>query len=84
MFGKKAQAEKLFNSLKEKAKHEYIPPVFFFSMYKVRGDIDQAFEWFERACEDCDIYLPFCLNWPDCSMRVPDDKKFTELLKKWD
>ena len=80
--GEKTEAEKLFNSLKERAKHEYIPPTFFFAIHRVRGNMDQAFKWLERACEDRDIWLPYCLVWPDDIYRIPYDQRSTELLKK--
>lgn len=78
MFGKKAQAEKLFNSLKEKAKHEYIPPVFFFSMYKVCGNIDQAYEWLERACEEHDNFLICVISLPPeiAAVKIFDEPRF--------
>jgi len=82
IFGKKPQAEKLFNSLKETAKHEYVPPTFFFMIYKVSGDMDQALKWLERACEDRDIYLPYHLINPENIYRIPYDQRSTELLKK--
>jgi serine/threonine protein kinase/Tfp pilus assembly protein PilF len=82
LFGKKPQAEKLFNSLKKRAKDEYIPPSFFFMIYKVSGDLELANKWLEIACKVRDIYLPFSLpHTVDC-IRIPYDQKSTELLKK--
>jgi len=81
--GKKTEAEKLFNSLKERAKDEYIPPSFLFVIHKVRGDMELAFKWLERACEDRDIYLPYyLLPQPEDHLIIPYDKKSTELLRK--
>jgi serine/threonine protein kinase/Flp pilus assembly protein TadD len=80
--GKKLRGEKLFNSLREKAKHEYIPPMFIFWLYKVSGDTELAYKWLERACEERDIWLPFG---PDNSIeayRIPYDRRSTELLEK--
>ncbi len=82
LFGKKPQAEKLFNSLKKRAKGEYIPPSFFSMIYKVSGDLELANKWLEIACKVRDIYLPFgLLPTVDC-LRIPYDQKSAELLKK--
>ena len=80
--GKKIEAEKLFNSLEKRVKEEYIPASFIFVIHKVRGDMDLAFKWLEKACEDRDIYLPFHLIHIEDYLLIPYDKKSTELLKK--
>jgi hypothetical protein len=68
--------------LKEKAKREYIPPMFIFWLYKVSGDTELAYKWLERACEERDIWLPFGPNNSIEAYRIPYDRRSTELLKK--
>jgi len=80
--GRKSEAEKLFNSLKERAKKKYMPPTFFISLHKALGDLDQAYKWLEKACDEHDIWLPFCLVFTDDDMRLPFDQRSAELLKK--
>ena len=80
--GAKAEAEGLLESLNKRAKHEYVPSFLLFFINKARGDLDQAFKWLERACQDRDIILPYGLIWPDDSFLIPYDQKSTELLKK--
>jgi serine/threonine protein kinase/Tfp pilus assembly protein PilF len=80
--GRKAEAEKLLNSLKERAKKKYMPPTFFISLHKALRDLDQAYAWLERACDEHDIWLPFCLVFTDDDMRLPFDQRSAELLKK--
>ena len=80
--GARAEADKLFDSLKERAAHAYVPSEFFRSIYKVRGDLDQAYKWLEKACEDRDLYLPYNLVDPNDDLRIPYDQRSTELLKK--
>jgi serine/threonine-protein kinase len=80
--GAKAESDKLFDGLKERAKREYVPPFYFFALYKGRGDLNQAFNWLEKACEDRDLWLPYGLVWPDDAYRIPYDQKSAELLKK--
>jgi tetratricopeptide (TPR) repeat protein len=80
--GRKADVEKLFKKLEEMAKEEYIPASFFFIFYKFQGNTELAFKWLEKACEDRDIYLPYHLILIEDYLRIPYDKKSTELLKK--
>lgn len=80
--GKKTEAEKLFNNLTERAKQHYIPSTFFSSIHKLYGNLDQAYMWLEKACDEHDIWLPFFLVWPDEEYRIPFDKRSAELLKK--
>ncbi len=62
--GKKAQADKLFESLKQRSKQEYIFPMVFCWIHLVRGDLDQAYEWLERACVEYDNLLICIVNCP--------------------
>jgi len=80
--GRTDEAEELLKELEEKAKHRFIPPQFFFSMYKTRGDLDRAFEWFERAVEERDPMLVFCLTWPGEDWQMPDEPRFHAALDR--
>ncbi len=83
--GKKAQADKLFESLKQRSKQEYIFPMSFCWIHLVRGDLDQAYEWLERACEEHDSILVWILAVPReiVAVKIIDEPKFKELLKKY-
>jgi len=80
--GKKAKAEKLFDSLKQRSRDEYVPPIFFYLINKFRGDQDKAFEWVKRACEEHDSYVPWYRVCPIESWRIPDEPRFQALLEK--
>lgn len=80
--GARQEADKLFASLQEKAKHEFVPSYCFFVVYKARGELDQAFNWLEKACEDSTYFLAYAIIWPDDIYHVPYDQRSTELLKK--
>jgi len=80
--GARQEADKLFASLQEKAKHEFVPSYLFFVVYKARGELDQAFNWLEKACEDSTYLLAYAIIWPDDIYHVPYDQRSTELLKK--
>ena len=81
-FGKKAKTEKLFDSLKQRSRDEYVPPILFYWIHKVRGDQDKAFEWLERACNEHDSFLPWFKVDPIKGWRIPDEPRFKALLKK--
>ena len=76
------EADELLNEVEDEAKHKFIPPLYLFSMYKVRGDLDRAFEWFEKAVEERDSMLPFCLTWPGDELRIPDEPRFHQALDR--
>jgi len=80
--GKKDKAEKLFDSLKQRSRNDYVPPMLFYLIHRVRGDMDHAFEWLERACNEHDIILPWIIVIPIESLRIPDEPRFKALLKK--
>ena len=80
--GARVKAERLFESLSEKAKRGYLPSYFLFAVNKSRGDLDQAFKWLERACEDRDILVPYGLVMPEDAFHIPYDQKSAELLQR--
>ena len=80
--GKKEQAEKLINSLEQKLKKEYVPPSCFIPYHLLRGDLDQAYKWLERAIDEHDAYLYYWISLPIEIYRITDDPRFNTLLKK--
>ena len=80
--GKKDKAEKLFDSLKERSRDEYVPSMYLFVIHKVRGEYDHAFECLKRACNEHDSSLPYYRVAPEW-FRIPDEPRYTELLKKY-
>jgi serine/threonine-protein kinase len=80
--GRTGEADGLLKELQEKAKHRFIPPSYFFSMYKTRGDLDRAFEWFEKAVEERDFMLVFCQTWPGEEWHLPDEPRFHKALDR--
>ena len=59
IYGDKKAAERFFDDLKERAKHEYIPPICFAYICLTRGDMDSGFEWVKKAHEERDSFLPW-------------------------
>ncbi len=81
-FGDKDVAERLFNSLKKRASREYIQPMGFAMIYLIRGEMDQAFEWVKKACEERDSFLPWFRVTPLDCMQLPSDPRIDELLDR--
>jgi len=81
-FGNKDKVDKLFDTLKKRTRHEYVPPLCFYYIHKVRGENDHAFEWLERACNEHDSFLPWLKIAPIEKHRIPDEPRFKVLLKK--
>jgi len=81
-FGKKSETEKIFDSLKQRSRDEYVAPMCFYWIHKVRGDHDQAFEWVKRACEEHDSFLPWLRVSPIEIARIPDEPRFQALLEQ--
>ncbi len=81
-FGDKEVAERLFESLKKRASHEYIQPMGFIVIYLARGEADQAFEWVKKACEERDSFLPWFRVTPLDCMHFPSDPRINELLDR--
>ena len=78
----KGQGERLFKALKERSKYEYLPPMGFFYIHLFRGEPDQAFEWFKKAFEQRDSFFMWCLDIPLKSYYIPDEPRYSALLKK--
>jgi tetratricopeptide (TPR) repeat protein len=52
--GERDEALRLFESIDERARHEYVPPFAFALAYVGLGDREKAFAWLERGVEQHD------------------------------
>jgi len=80
--GKFQQGDMILDALKEKAKEEYVPASYISYIYLSRGETDEAYKWWKKACDDRDFMLPFFLNWPISFFRIPEEKRFQDLIDK--
>lgn len=79
--GQRDQAQKLLGDLKERAKQEEIPSIYFAVLYSGLDEKDQAFEHLQKVYEEGSGFLPYLkVNrfWDN----LRSDPRFTELLKK--
>jgi TolB-like protein/Tfp pilus assembly protein PilF len=79
--GNTAEARALLKRLHTMASHGYVPPTSFAWIHLGLGEIDSAFEWLNRAVDECDQYMM-----PIKSYRFFDpiraDPRFQALLRK--
>jgi len=68
-------------TLREEAKHEYVPPTDFAQAYAQLGDNEQAMAWLEKAYEERDGYVAYIKTWP---MYDPlrGDPRFQALMER--
>jgi adenylate cyclase len=77
--GKKVEADKLFESFKNRAESEYVPATCFYMIHRVRGEEDLALDWLKRACNEHDTVLPFFLK--DTPVLIPKGSVYMSLVK---
>src|SRR5882724_497821 len=79
--GKRDEAQKILNDLKEQSKQGYVSPKAFAMVYMGLGDKDQAFEWFNKTVEE----NPYWIAWLKVDPRfdsLRSDPRFDALLRR--
>jgi TolB-like protein/Tfp pilus assembly protein PilF len=79
--GVKKKAEELLEDLKRKSKEAYMPPYSLSWIYFALGDVEQGFQWLEKAYNERDSWLCEIKVEPVFD-KVRQDPRFTALLKK--
>ena len=78
--GNREKADSYLNAMLEQAKLEYVPASLIANLYRLRGNMDEAYKWWKKACDDRDFMLPFFLNFPVDFYEIPDEKRFHDLI----
>jgi len=78
-----SQGEELLRKLEHRAKKEYLPPLGFAYIYFVRNDLDKAYYWLERACEEKDSFLPWCAIIPIEEYQLFREPRLNTMGKKY-
>ncbi len=60
----------------------YIPSAPLTLYYLLTKDLDRAFYWFKKACDEHDFNLPFMMRTPAAEYRMPDEPRFNALLEE--
>lgn len=78
--GKIPEAERWISELQELSKKNYVLPSHFYKAFRLMGEEDLAFEWFERAIKDHDSFMPLIRHHIYKKMRIPDEPRYMDLL----
>lgn len=79
--GRLDEAQHVLASLEEQRRRRYISPYGIATIHMALGDLDRAFEWFDKACADRAFYLVF-LNVEPAVDRLRDHPRFATLLRR--
>ena len=79
--GRKNEAEKLIDEVREMARHQYVSGFFFAVAYVGLGQKDQAVTWLERAYEEHDRWTVYIASYPGLD-RLHSELRFQALLRR--
>src|SRR5215469_11451024 len=79
--GRKNEAEKLIDEMREMARHQYVSGFFFAEAYVGLGQKDQAVTWLERAYDEHDQWMVFIDAYPGFD-RLQSEPRFQALLRR--
>jgi TolB-like protein/Tfp pilus assembly protein PilF len=79
--GKKAEAQKVLEELKELSKQRYVSPYNIACVYAGLNDKDQAFEWLDRAYQERSFFMTL-LKTETVWDNLRPDPRFKDLLKR--
>ena len=79
--GRKQQAEKLIDELREAARRQYVSGFFFAEAYVGIGQKDQAVTWLERAYDEHDQWMVYIASYPGLD-RLHSEPRFQALLRR--
>ena len=79
--GEKGKAQAVLDELKSAATQRYVPPWSIAVIYLGLGDLDQAFAWLEKGCEERDPHVTFIASDPKWD-GVRGDPRFITALRR--
>lgn len=79
--GKKAEAQRVLDELKELSKKQYAPAYSIAIIYAGLNEKDQAFEWLNKAFADRSFYIAL-LNFESTLDNLRPDPRFNDLLRR--
>jgi tetratricopeptide (TPR) repeat protein len=77
-----SQGKRLLESLEQRAHKEYLPSLGFAYIYFFRSNLDKAYYWLERACEEKDSFLPWCAIIPIQEYQLHNHPRLRLLYEK--
>jgi tetratricopeptide (TPR) repeat protein len=79
--GKRGEAQKVLDQLKERSKSSYVSPYFIALVYSGLGEKDHAFEWLEKAYDEHHPYITL-INVEPVFDSLHSDSRFADLLRR--
>jgi tetratricopeptide (TPR) repeat protein len=79
--GNRVEAQRVLAELKDLSQHRYISSYGVATIYAALGEIDQAFQWLEKACDERNTELVFLKVDPKLDP-LRDDPRFDELVRR--
>ena len=79
--GHTSEARELLRQLYTKSLQGYVPPTSFAWIHLGLGEVDQAFEWLNRAVAECDAFMLPIKSYGFLDP-IRSDRRFAELLRK--
>jgi TolB-like protein/DNA-binding winged helix-turn-helix (wHTH) protein len=81
LVGRRREALKLLEELRETARHRYVSPSLFVYAYMGLGEKNKALRWLERAYEDRDEWMQATKVWPALDP-LRSEPRFQALLRR--
>jgi eukaryotic-like serine/threonine-protein kinase len=78
-----SQGNKILDGLEKRARKEYMPSMGFAYIYFVRGDLEKAYYWLQRAGEEKDSFLPWCAIIPIEDYQLHNHPQLKPLFEKY-
>jgi tetratricopeptide (TPR) repeat protein len=79
--GRRGEAHKLLDELKERAKQRHVTPYWIAMIYVGLGERDEAFAWFEKAYEERSVWLLWFKTDPMLDT-LRSDPRYADLLRR--
>jgi hypothetical protein len=79
--GKASEARSLLERLHANASQAYVPPTSFAWIHLGLGETDAAFEWLDRAVDECDQFMMPIKSY-EFFDPIRSDPRFVALLRK--
>jgi TolB-like protein/Tfp pilus assembly protein PilF len=77
--GMREEAREVLDEFRERSKRTYVPPSYFAMIHLGLGDVDEAFEWLNKSCDDHEGAL-YYLNVDPIYDPLRGDPRFDDLL----
>ena len=81
LLGRRDDAERHRTILAEMAQRQYVPPLYTAFIFAGEGNTDEAFAWFDLACQERSNYMIYLAVEPSLDV-IRDDPRYLDLLRR--